>query len=640
MSACSNSDIAGWLGLFVDWKWSERMPNQSDPTPEVSPETSADGRSGHEDGAHSLLKTPDGSTAWSGFRIRGALATLVVCVALGFWWGWLGGFVLAALAAITIADADSRRRSGSKRLTRSIFLDMTLIGVATVFADLEPAGVGAAYVYMMAVPLLLLPASRAVWIMAYGTIWTVLALSPISLFPVPPEVSRSMTTAVAYAIFTGLLLSLIAVLARSLRHTQKTTERRLKSEVAIAVAGRQLLSEADDDALTEALKAIREATGADIAFVAENSGDRQTGPAAVVRQVSGDPDSISHSTSMRWTLPYMQHREPAAALAAGEAVRMDETLAIVLGRDPDTVFALAVPISVGGEWAGFLGIAHDTSDGSTPDPDLPALETIAAMIGAFLEREQSFARLEQLVRSKDRFLASVSHEIRTPLTSVVGFASVLRDDPDHLSSGERNELVELMLQQSLEVSDLVEDLLVAARAEIDAVTVTKEPVHLGQEIESVLAARLLTDEKDIYVAAGPSHQALADPNRVRQIIRNLVTNALRYGGDEITITTHRDGPDVTLVFSDNGEGIPNEFRRRIFDPYYRGKSGVEQPESIGLGLAVSRQLARLMDGDLTLRSDLGPATFQLTLPMAPKNDEQDALDLSPDGAVMVGEESS
>jgi len=615
------------------------MLSQNEPTPEVSGETPAEEKSAAKDGGGSLLQTSGESTAWSGFRIRGALATLVICVALGLWWGWIGGFVLAGLAAITIADADLRRRSGSVRLTRSIFLDMTLIGVAIVFADLEPAGVGAAYVYMMAVPLLLLSATRAVWVMAYGTAWAVLALSPISLFPVPPEVSRSVTTAFAYVIFTGLLLSLIAVLARSLRRTQKSTERRLKSEVAMAVAGQQLLSETDDDALTEALKAIREATGADIAFVAENSGDRRTGPAAVVRQVSGAPDSISRSTSMRWTLPYMQHREPAAALAAGKAVRMDETLAIVLGRDPDAVFAFAVPISVGGEWAGFLGIAHDTSDGSTPDPDLPALETIAAMIGAFLEREQSYSRLEQLVRSKDRFLASVSHEIRTPLTSVVGFASVLRDDTDQLSSGERNELVELLLQQSLEVSDLVEDLLVAARAEIDAVTVTKEPVPLGKEIESVLAARLWTDEKDIFVAAAPSHQALADPNRVRQIIRNLVTNALRYGGDEITITTHRDGPDVTLVFSDNGEGIPNEFRRRIFDPYYRGGSGVDQPESIGLGLAVSRQLARLMDGDLILRSDLGPATFQLTLPMAPKSDEQDALDAPSDGAVMVGEES-
>ncbi|MFV1961945.1 MAG: ATP-binding protein [Acidimicrobiia bacterium] len=623
---------------FADWKWSENMLNQSETASGVSAEAPGDVKPPSKGRVRSVPQTPRVSTAWSGFRVRGAFATLTVCVVLGLWWGWIGGFVLAALAAVSLVDADLRRRRGSVSRVKSVLLDMTLIGVAVVFADLEPAGVGAAYVYMMAVPLLLLPVSRAVWVMAYGTAWTVLALSPISLFPIPPEVDRSVVTAVAYAIFTGLLLSLIAVLARSLQRTQKAAERRLKGEVAVAVAGQQLLSHTDDDALTEALEAIREATDAETAFVAENKGDRQTGPAAVVRQVSADPDAISNSTSMRWTLPYLQHREPAVALASGEAVRLDETLGIVLGRDPGTVFALAVPISVGGEWAGFLGITHDTSDGSTPDPDLHALETIAAMIGAYLEREQAYARLEQLVRSKDRFLASVSHEIRTPLTSVVGFASVLRDDPGRLSSEESKELVELLLQQSREVSDLVEDLLVAARAEIDAVTVTKEPVHLGQEVESVLGARLSRDEKDIFVAAGSSHWALADPIRVRQIIRNLVTNALRYGGDEITITTHRDGPDVTLVFSDNGEGIPSEYRRRIFDPYYRGKSEIAEPQSIGLGLAVSRQLARLMDGDLTLRSDLGPATFQLTLPMAPKDHSLAALDTPPKGAVMVGEE--
>ncbi|MCH7899729.1 MAG: hypothetical protein IH818_02305 [Acidobacteria bacterium] len=614
------------------------MRHKTETDPGVSAETPDDGRLPDKAGVHNILHTPRVSTAWSGFRVRGAFATLAICVVLGFWWGWFGGFALAALAAVALVDATSRRRRGTESLAESVLIDMTLIGVAILLADLGPAGIGAAFVYMMAVPLLLLPLSRAVGVMAYGTVWTVLALSPISLFPIPPEVNRGVVAAIAYAIFTGLLLSLIAVLARSLRRSQKAAERHLKGEVAVAVAGRQLLSQGDDDALTAALEAIREATGADTAFVAENSSDWQTGPAAVVRQVSGDKDSISKSTLIRWTIPYLQHREPAAALAKGQAVRLDETLGIVLGRDPDTVFALAVPFSVGGEWAGFLGIAHDTSDGSTPDPDLHALKTIAAMIGAFLEREQAYARLEQLVQSKDRFLASVSHEIRTPLTSVVGFASVLRNDPDRLFSEEGSELVELILRQSLEVSDMVEDLLVSARAEIDAVTVAKEPVNLGEEIESVLAARLATDEKDIFVAAGPTHTALADPIRVRQIIRNLVTNALRYGGDEITITTHRDGPDVTLVFSDNGEGIPNEYRQRIFEPYHRGESGTAQPQSIGLGLAVSRQLARLMDGDLTLRSDLGPATFQLTLPKAPKDSDVAESPKPPDGAVMVGEE--
>jgi len=230
---------------FADWKWSENMLNQSEMASGVSAEASEDVKPPSKDRVRSVPQTPRVSTAWSGFRVRGAFATLTVCVVLGLWWGWIGGFVLAALAAVSLVDADLRRRRGSVSRVKSVLLDMTLIGVAVVFADLEPAGVGAAYVYMMAVPLLLLPVSRAVWVMAYGTAWTVLALSPISLFPIPPEVDRSVVTAVAYAIFTGLLLSLIAVLARSLQRTQKAAERRLKGEVAVAVAGQQLLSQTD-----------------------------------------------------------------------------------------------------------------------------------------------------------------------------------------------------------------------------------------------------------------------------------------------------------------------------------------------------------------------------------------------------------
>ena len=613
------------------------MLKHDDAVPGSSAETQGEQRSG-TGLEHNVAGSSQVSTTWNEFRIRGSLATIAACIGLGLWWGWVGGYVLVGLTAVALIDAHERRRRGSEDLVKSMLLDLTLIGVAIVLVDLEPVGVGAPYAYMMAVPLLLLPTSRAVWIMAYATMWAGLALSPVSIFPITAGFDRSVVTAVAYAIFTGLLLSLIAVHVRSLRRTQSASERRVREEGAVALAGQQLLSHDHDEALAEVLKAIRDATGADTAFVAENSGDRDAGPAASVSQVSGSPDSISNSTSISWTLPYLQHRESAAALANGEAVRLDETIAVVLGLDPGSVFALAVPISVSGEWAGFLGISYDTSDRSTPDPDLGVLETIAAMVGACLEREQAYSRLKQLVQSNDRFLASVSHEIRTPLTSVVGFAAMLRDDSDQLSTREGAELVELILHQSQEVSDLVEDLLVAARAEIDAVAVTREPVVLAKEIESILSARLGTDERDVFVEANPKHRAMADPTRVRQIVRNLVTNALRYGGDEITITTHRDGPDVTLVFSDNGEGIPNEYRRQIFDPYYRGKAGMAHPQSIGLGLAVSRQLARLMDGDLTLRSDLGPATFQLTLPMAPSGTDPSDAETPADGAVMVEEE--
>jgi signal transduction histidine kinase len=427
----------------------------------------------------------------------------------------------------------------------------------------------------------------------------------------------SAATVVALGLLTLGLVATIGFTARSLQVSGSALERSRAGEAALARAGQHLLAKTDQNALNEALDIIRQATGASAIFVAENSGDRGSGPVAVVTQVSTGADTITETTSLRWKLPYMQHREKAAALARGETTRLDEALAIVLGRQPDEVHALAVPLAVGGEWAGFLGIAHDLTEGPMIDLDIQVLETVAVMVGSFLEKRQAYDRLEMSIRARDQFLASVSHEIRTPLTSVVGFTSLLRDDSAGMSHQETMELVGLIQQQAQEVSDLVEDLLVAARAEIDAVTVTRDPVDLAREVAGVLESRLGTEGKDVVVATNPAHWVLADPTRVRQIVRNLVTNALRYGGEQITVTTHKDGPEISLMFSDNGSGIPPELARAVFDPYDRSGAGLSRSESVGLGLAVSRQLARLMDGDLVLRTDLGPATFQLTLPAAP-----------------------
>jgi signal transduction histidine kinase len=484
---------------------------------------------------------------------------------------------------------------------------------------------------MLAIPLLLLPLRVAMPIVCGGIVMAASALVLEPLFTLPPGANPLLVNWVLFVLFTGLLLILIAITARSLQTTAAAAERSRRDEAALAIAGQQLLAKVEQVALSETLDVIRQATGATATFVAENSGDRGSGPAAVVTQVSAGGDTVTETTSLRWTLPYMQHREKAAALARGETVRLDEALAIVLGRQPDEVHALAVPLSVGGEWAGFLGIAYDLSTGAEPGHDEKVLATVALMVGSFLEKRKAYVRLEQSIKSRDQFLASVSHEIRTPLTSVLGFTALLREEAASLSPEESHELVVLIQQQAQEVSDLVEDLLVAARAEIDAVTVTSEEVNLGQQIKDVLASRLGTETKDIVVAAGPSHSVLADPTRVRQILRNLVTNALRYGGDKITVTTHKDGPEISLMFSDDGAGVPPELAKAIFDPYYRGGSGLARSESVGLGLAVSRQLARLMHGDLMLRTDLGPATFQLTLPAAPVVEGKP----SPD-AVLVG----
>lgn len=598
-------------------------------------ESSAQSSREHRDGAppatgfvKGVLASAELPVVWNEFRIRGSLITAVTVLVLAILWSWPGGYVISAIAVVAFLDAWNRRRRGTASMGFTVFLDMSLVGVGITVADLDPAGIGVPYIYMMAVPLLLLPLSKALLMVAYGTGWAATAVFTTTPFPLPSHIDRRIVTVVAYGIFTVLLLGVIAVVGRSLERNRQFADHKLRTEAALVTAGEGLLTNVSEAALIDALESIRDATRANVAFVAENSGDRHSGPAALVRQVVlGEIEPVS------WTLPYMQHREAAAELANGRSVRFDDPIATVLGMRPGSTAAVAVPIHVGGEWAGFLGIAY--TDLPAPEPDVRVLETFAAMIGAFIERRQAYRKLEQAVQSKDQFLASVSHEIKTPLTSVLGLAAVLGDEEGHLSEDDQRELIGMIRRESQEVADLVEDLLVAGRAEIDQVKVSREPVHLAEEIENVLKSRLGSEERDVFVASSLHHVALADPARVRQILRNLLTNALRYGGPEITVTTHRDGPEVTLVFSDNGDGIPPEHRKRIFDPYHRGQKGANRHDSVGLGLAVSRQLARLMDGDLTLRSDLGPATFQLTLPLAPRDPEAEVGLVSPD-AVVVG----
>jgi signal transduction histidine kinase len=108
---------------------------------------------------------------------------------------------------------------------------------------------------------------------------------------------------------------------------------------------------------------------------------------------------------------------------------------------------------------------------------------------------------------------------------------------------------------------------------------------------------------------------MADPTRVRQIVRNLITNALRYGGSTITVTTGSRGETAYVQVRDDGPGIPEEKRDRIFEPYESAHEAVGMPGSVGLGLTISRKLARLLGGDLSYRSD-GGSLFELTLPAA------------------------
>ena len=241
---------------------------------------------------------------------------------------------------------------------------------------------------------------------------------------------------------------------------------------------------------------------------------------------------------------------------------------------------------------------------------------LTAIIRDITERKAAERRLEELIRSKDEFIASVSHELRTPLTGIVGFIELLRDPDQGLPAEERAQLIEIAAREAFDLSNIVEDLLVAARADIGTLQISRVSVDLSAQVAQVLEAWKHDVAVDV-VSTAENVKAVGDPGRVRQIVRNLVSNAVRYGGSDIRIEYGTNGSSAWLRVSDDGDGVPDEDRERIFEPYQQIHRELGQPGSVGLGLSVARNLARLMGGDLTYDYRDGRSVFELTLPAFP-----------------------
>jgi signal transduction histidine kinase len=235
-------------------------------------------------------------------------------------------------------------------------------------------------------------------------------------------------------------------------------------------------------------------------------------------------------------------------------------------------------------------------------------------------------RLRQQEEARRAFVATASHELRTPLTSLDGMLELLHDDLDYADPdiADARDLVARARAQSRRLGRLAADLLDLSRMDAQ-VDLRSEPVELGEISRAVLAEfELVAEERGIRTSLqlrGESAWALGDPGSIARILRILVDNGLRISprGSEIRVRL-RSGKVVTLSVCDEGPGVREEERDAIFQRFKRGRDTGGQA-GFGLGLAIGRELARRMDGDLVLEpaGAIG-ATFTLTLPVAPAGD--------------------
>jgi hypothetical protein len=237
---------------------------------------------------------------------------------------------------------------------------------------------------------------------------------------------------------------------------------------------------------------------------------------------------------------------------------------------------------------------------------------VALLIAGYVGARRERLRLQAVIDTKDRFLASVSHQLRTPLTGVIGFLDQAAARNGE-TEAERWEMVAVAAEQAHEMADIVEDLIAATRAHPDALSIRPEALSLRRQIDEALVG--FPGGRNVRRQDGPQAWVWADPRRLHQILRNLISNGFEHGEPPVTLTVVPDGRQVRLRVSDHGRGIPADQRHRLFRPHQSISRSGSQPDRLGLGLWVSRQLARLMGGDLTYDPNPVP-TFTLSLPVA------------------------
>jgi two-component system, OmpR family, sensor histidine kinase BaeS len=253
------------------------------------------------------------------------------------------------------------------------------------------------------------------------------------------------------------------------------------------------------------------------------------------------------------------------------------------------------------------------------------LSETAALGAAFnemadeLEREAS--QRDQLDRLKDEFVLTASHELRSPLTSVLGFAELLMLERDSLTP-KQVETVEVILDNCRHLVRLLNDLLDLARSDAGRLTIRPSPTEVGSLVEDAVRTMRAQTER-----AGQSLTERIDPglppvnvepDRIRQVLVNLLTNAHEYSPQDASIAVEARAVDaeVEIAVTDNGPGIPADQLEHVFERFTRGDAGLTQRVGgTGLGLAISKSLVELHGGTIAARSAVGEgSSFSVRLP--------------------------
>jgi signal transduction histidine kinase len=248
-------------------------------------------------------------------------------------------------------------------------------------------------------------------------------------------------------------------------------------------------------------------------------------------------------------------------------------------------------------------------------------QTLEQLRQATTEAEEARDAAEVANRAKSDFLAVMSHELRTPLNAIVGYAELLHDGVAGPVSDAQREQLERVQMSARHLVDLVDDILSFSRLETGNENIRVAPIDLrevtreaGALVEPVASAKGL---RFTVVAPNETASFTSDAGKVRQVLVNLLANAIKFTDDgEIRLASHAEPNCVVFEVVDTGIGIAPEHQEQIFETFWQlDQSATRKTGGAGLGLSVSRRLARALGGDLNVESAIGRGSrFRFWLP--------------------------
>jgi two-component system phosphate regulon sensor histidine kinase PhoR len=239
--------------------------------------------------------------------------------------------------------------------------------------------------------------------------------------------------------------------------------------------------------------------------------------------------------------------------------------------------------------------------------------------GVFIFHDMT--RIKQLENTRREFVANVSHELRTPLTLIKGFVETLLDGAKN-DPAVTDRFLQTIAKHTDRLTFLIEDLLTISRLESGQVVLNQQTIQLREIVERVLddlQSRATERNTSLLNEVPETIEALADADRLQQVLFNLIDNAIKYGGPQgtVTITARaREDAMIEACVRDNGPGIPADSVDRVFERFYRvDRARSREQGGTGLGLAIVKHIIQSHHGEVWLKSELGAGCgFYFTLP--------------------------